>query len=952
MKKKILYSLLLVTLCILTSGVAKAVDVCSTDETKTLNFAKRLTNTEFATGISGIMDHSTTYLSMTLDGVKSLCNRPNFRAERGAKYRYVRVASTNERIAYGLYTDSSIFDSDWKWAVAQYIAWYGYREANLVKILYIFTNGRISESIAKEWLEGLDLEKYKRTRAYIWESVENPATEQPMITGVSGCKKTETTPEACPSGSMVKSGSIGDCSASKGGNTYSFSNVPSVAKSDQTDIHSEYGKKLQKVGKYCSLFCQEFGVATLPGETGEPFNLGSYIIWPTSTSNNSTKFKAEYYPLKFTGTLECKLGVQPDDKLPGDYNECHLDPVEQYSKLYTAINNTRNSRNFNGITLENVRKSIGRTTSASSKCKAYYDTGGEGCSSDEKCLTPAEKRLEEAQKRLSTVQRELSEAQTIANNVNPKTETIDRYCTNTLGERYKCGTVTQDTSEYTSARQLVEQRQRVVDAAQQVVNTWQSHVNNVKTQISNCTTYINNFESATGVLQDMSTCGSFQITTDVYDFNSSASMLYNDEKYNTGDVSLETSNKAVTVQGTKVLIPEGNTINDVQTLINETPTSFKSHVEQIKNNEYEVTATNTYTLTTGYRYIDKDTLDYMKDHNGSANYLDIGKEVIPTSYNNVVGKQIYTLSLENISFGSSWSNFGISQNGVASNYVCKQEFKKGSDDCVCPENTLNAGKPLSGFIANTHDTCADAQTKYCDKEVEFPDDADLYCDFPMDNVSIAACVNAGKTVSECKQTMCNGTYKCKNSNNVGGYMDITSCVQTKMAQGLSQTQAINYCDSVICPIGKTIIYRTIKLENPFPGKNISGIVSGFNNDVKGRYPGTNWNSKITVYNEIRNNRGGNTIVDENQITSNGVGTTIYQTKKPLYTFVLNGSTIKSIREYNKNQEEGYNDFTLDCKKGDSSACVSSFVHNILYGLTDGTCRNVDTQSGSFYACDD
>ena len=284
----------------------------------------------------------------------------------------------------------------------------------------------------------------------------------------------------------------------------------------------------------------------------------------------------------------------------------------------------------------------------------------------------------------------------------------------------------------------------------------------------------------------------------------------------------------------------------------------------------------------------------------------------------------------------------MSNFGGGADYVCKQKFTKTADQCVCPENTRHPGKELSGLICDNEDTCADAQAKYCDLET-IPDYAacDAYCDPPMANVSIAPCINSGKTRDYCKKTICpniGGPIKCKNTNGVGGHMDITACVETKMAQGKTKQQAIDECDALICPIGKFIIYRTIRMENPFPGKEISKIVDGFNNEVKGRYPGYNWNSKQLVTNKIRNNRG----------TS---GTSLYQDKEPLYTFVINGTTIEKIRDYNKNRKEGYNDFTLECKQNKSAGCVSYvFVHNAsLSGLVGGTCQNIGLDNG-FYTC--
>jgi len=169
-------------------------------------------------------------------------------------------------------------------------------------------------------------------------------------------------------------------------------------------------------------------------------------------------------------------------------------------------------------------------------------------------------------------------------------------------------------------------------------------------------------------------------------------------------------------------------------------------------------------------------------------------------------------------------------------------------------------------------------------------------------------------------------------------MDITACVQTKVAQGASTSEALDICDKTVCPLnGVKVIYRTISLANPFPGKDVSGLVSGFNTTVKGRYPGVNWNSTSLVKDLILDNR-------------NISGEDIYKAN-PLYTFVLTPEVIKEIRAYNDSKESagGYADYTLDCKSKNSTACVSDFVHDAIYGLTEGTCMDA-TGKNTFYQC--
>lgn len=106
-----------------------------------------------------------------------------------------------------------------------------------------------------------------------------------------------------------------------------------------------------------------------------------------------------------------------------------------------------------------------------------------------------------------------------------------------------------------------------------------------------------------------------------------------------------------------------------------------------------------------------------------------------------------------------------------------------------------------------------------------------------------------------------------------------------------------------------IVYRTIDLNNPFPGK--SGAA---------RYQGYNWDSKQMINSKILNGRGEK-------------GEALYN-KTPLYTITLTPDTIKRIKTYNK-QNHPYSDFTLKCKsENGTTACISSFVHDPTYVKID------------------
>lgn len=136
------------------------------------------------------------------------------------------------------------------------------------------------------------------------------------------------------------------------------------------------------------------------------------------------------------------------------------------------------------------------------------------------------------------------------------------------------------------------------------------------------------------------------------------------------------------------------------------------------------------------------------------------------------------------------------------------------------------------------------------------------------------------------------------------------------------------------PLGINVVYRPISLTNPFPGK-----------DGKGRQSGQNWtNDDINRY--IKNNRGA----DRNHVYN----------QTPLYSFTLDATAIKNIRQYNQgktslagysvNQRDGYADFNLTCSsKNNGKQCKSKFLKNITQlGVTVNT--NKCLNSGDFYGC--
>ena len=295
---------------------------------------------------------------------------------------------------------------------------------------------------------------------------------------------------------------------------------------------------------------------------------------------------------------------------------------------------------------------------------------------------------------------------------------------------------------------------------------------------------------------------------------------------------------------------------------------------------------------------------------------------------------------------NSWLN-------LRSDYICHYEVTTTNDECLCPPGTKNWGIDLFEAVLEDGITCADAKEKYCDAD-NVPECTvncfeDKYC--PDDyTTKISGCINSGKSRDWCINELCSGfsgiAYRCP-SNSHNANMDITTCVEMKKSQGYSTNESKAYCERTICELDNIVIYRTIDLSNPFPSIDADGTVTQgglrvgmFNLNVKGRYPGYNWNGTLLVNDKIINNRG-----EDND--------DVYNTE-PLYHFELNSATILNIRDYNRRQSSsgGYNDFTLECVRDESNqyvgtACLSrNFVHNPNYGGDTSGSQSVCGGAGS------
>ena len=130
--------------------------------------------------------------------------------------------------------------------------------------------------------------------------------------------------------------------------------------------------------------------------------------------------------------------------------------------------------------------------------------------------------------------------------------------------------------------------------------------------------------------------------------------------------------------------------------------------------------------------------------------------------------------------------------------------------------------------------------------------------------------------------------------------------------------------------GKDVIYRTIDLNNPFPGQ-----------DAEQRNTGANWcsyNIKTQKIDCSYNNK----VVQEYVTDEN---TQVYDDEHILYEVTLDADTIRSIRNYNDSNR--YDDWKLSCRDN-GRACFSDFLKDQIE--VTGKCANKASKY-AFYNCD-
>ena len=759
------------------------------------------------------------------------------------------------------------------------------------------------------------------------------------------------------------------------------------------------GEPEQVVGSYCNLYCLENSAQQIfPGNVRPAVSAGTYIIWPTSEATLSSVYKNQY-PLKFSGQKTCYVVMSGEGN---PVNRTDIDAV--YRNLVSTATNSNRYGNFAGRYYEFSRVNGGCDSiynNETGACKNSYSSMKQAEANLNNYANSQEYKnaLREQQEVNSNNANICSHdrANHIAGGI-PCTgdycTEIDYFCADVNSEacriiKTQCqqqtasGCNTQTRTLSTASQNAIDRYNSYGQTYENLKSTYESCQN----EKNACNAYTNNVNAVVNFANEVKRCATYTPSCsgnscDMYNFTTNVDLSWGDTEYGRiiPDSELEKyTNYTFVIQGDQTINtvlasqPFNNIKIDTRNLINQVK-------DVVENRKIIANVSVTYSLpTTGnllYNYVVKIDETYESQTlrpPENSNYTTVGFSNLPISFDASTTSQ-YELKLTNIRFGDNGGQYN------PNDYSCNYNVTKTiPTNCVCPVGTMHEGKDLSSFIIDKGLTCYDAQNAFCDNTpTTCPDNTsidltncindydyfacyDMYCRGDdttkycpnKPEVNVSACLN-NYSYSYCYNLLCVNSgdpstdvtdgYKCLNTNGVDGEMDITSCVYTKMAQGITDINAaIRECDALICPLsGLRIIYRTISLENPFPGKNISNKVDEFNDDVKGRFPGANWNDKKLVRNHILTVKRQGILYD---------GSAIYK-GDPLYEFELTPATINAIREYNEQQvsEGGYADFTLDCKLNNSRACVSSFVHNPdLSGLKGGACSN-ETSSGNFYVC--
>ena len=679
-----------------------------------------------------------------------------------------------------------------------------------------------------------------------------------------------------------------------------------------------------------------------PGNVATPVAVGRYLVWPNNNINPEVvKAGLKAYPLRLRYSKVCKMDVD-SDTLKKDYKTVK-------DELDATVSSAQNG-NQQGVSSDNGKEGVRRFKISSEAL-------------DKKSCGPLQKDVDEAEKNYSNCVTAGSSAceqkYGTAQDCSYKTGKEQEDCkanNNTLSsckEGYKGSSGTCNDNDHGNLWDKWNNYMQQKAACDEVSKKYYP----VLRQLTKWKKIINTSNTFPGI--------------SVRDFNADITVQYTlhpqiskyNEKFPLQKIKTDSSTTSVDNPNTKTDL-KLDPFEDTTTKFNKDVDDNSKEISDKKATIYrtvwydlnEATGKKDKLPSVNFSSVRKTSIKSINNDNISdsdQNHITtIGFVNLPIPFNAKEGTEKLILTVTNLSGTDIDSE--ISNAVVNKEYTCTYNITSNPPpSCVCPENTAKAGTNLLDYIKNNNMTCSDAQSKYCgtgddddDDDDGDDDDDDYECPegTPNAGYSLNGCIGSGGTYASCKDQLCGEVLKCPESSNATDAMSLQfrDCVSVKINQGKDLNSAKEACNVYCNSKGKKIIYRTISLSNPFPSydsdetvtqKNLK--VGMFNDDIKGRYPGMNWNSTITVKNKILNNRG----VD---------GDKVY-TKTPLYTFKLDAKVIKNIRDYNKKRK--YTDFKLNCKMNHAAACVSTeFVHNTAYGLTAGTCKNA-TEESNFYTCD-
>ena len=740
---------------------------------------------------------------------------------------------------------------------------------------------------------------------YVYESVTSPDSYQRFLADLSITECSGNPNSSCSGGVVKVTGTPAVCSNDNNIHTGQFYEY--VDMSECGDADKDFGQLVRKFGDFAGIYCLESVTQSYPGGISSPISLGTSLVWPTSDKTKQTVW-GNLYPLTYRGTKACVIKYMKGK-----------DPKATFNSYIATLNSLARYD-------EKIRSVDG--------CKYSSE------------LTAAQQSVDNAKQKVTDAETALNNRRSSMESCNNRNANVSKHNDQVQSCRTRnpnhpedCGEIwtTESCGDTTTEEQNVATAKAALTVAE---GKYQAVQNNIQ----QCNTYRDTYQKALSILNN-----NIQVATvsfgekDFYNFENSVSVSYNDPEYGTTYTLQSTTN--YTCNGCT-----GLEISGKYTIANTSrgtlSSIFNRLYSNITNRKIVIEATTTYRLPDGlYHYVDKKTNKSLMTP-PTGDYITIGYSNLPTSYKAKTNKKYnLTISVNSLGEDGKFTELANSQP-----YVCNYSVTNApSDECVCPDGTKHAGEDLYCKILNaskteTTMTCADARELYCDSNETFDEYCtdDKFC--PNDkSIKITSCLNNGFSYQYCVDNICSlspnpsdDDYHCpKGTWNDG--MDIKPCVFANIDMGLEA--ALQYCKDTVCPYkgGINIIYRTISLRNPFPGKKATGLTRDFSLDnLQGRFPGANWNSKTLVKSQILYNRG----VEGNEV----------YTRKPLYTFILDTPTIKDIREYNDSREAsgGYADFTLDCNSSGVACLSNKFLRESNSGLVSGVC-SAGTKS-TFYTC--